>query len=323
MLNVINDNKNISFFYYYFNIEENAVPFRDLECPIIFSISTLRWWNKHIKIFVIDCSPNFLDWGVFPELLNFNVIRKPLNFNYVYKTKIELYKNLIIDININKFLLSKPSIIYNATKDITNYRDTLVVCDSDIFFLKNPLPLDSDYFNGVCCLETNTGYYYFSNGGNGVDDIFESWCSVCDSCLSNKILQKAVATNYFLKMFDILKEENFKQLGIQEEVVWLYIQEKNKNLKIKTIPSWENFNFNFLTQKNINLQKIKNIHLCTKNTKSLVNRKNRGLFCIYIKELRNIIHRMLGNEILKIIDNLEYNFFSIENNKKITKILND
>lgn len=321
MIKLTND-KNYNLFYYYFNTNANAKPYKDTKTPIVFSISTFRSWDKDTKIFVIDSSPNKLDWGIFPDLLNFSVIRKPLSFdNCEEKKEIEFNKELKIEIILDKYLLSRPSMLYSVAQEVTSRYDTIIACDCDIFFLNNPFPLDSDHFQGVCCLPGNTGYYYFTNNGDGVDEVFESWCSVCDSCLTNEILQKAVCTNYFFRMFNALKENTFKKFGLQEEVVWFYINEKNKNLKTKTISTWENFHFILLQNKNIDFYKIKNFHLCTHNPKSIISRDKRGLFCLYISEFRHMIENVLKENIKDILPNFDCDVFSIKNVNKVKNLL--
>ena len=283
--------------YYYYNLSGGKA-YNDLANPIVLSIATFRKYNPSEPIYVLDVSPTKMDWGLFPSLLNFHVIRKPMVYDV--KPPESKYK-------INKYLLAKPAEMYLLSQDKTIRRDPVIVCDSDVFFLKNPLPLSIDHTKGICCAR-NTGYYYFMNGGQGVEEIFEAWCSACSGALLDPVVQNAIQKSTNWDLFN-------------EEVVLWYIKDKYRELNINDIPVWENFWFSWLYVKSFDLSNVKNLHYCVHVDNPVIPRNERGKVCMYIKELSLIVKEVLGNHLYDVIGDFQCKSFSIHDSDKIRQII--
>lgn len=297
--------KSYNIIYYYYSLKKNNIAYEDLANPIIFSIATFRKWDKKSKIFILDASPFKNEWGNYPEILNFEVVKNPISL----KEKQKINETTSVGNSVKHYLLSKPKQVYNLVKNKIKEKECVVVVDADIFFLKNPFPLECKYKENFCIHAKNTGYYYFLKNKKNIK-ILKKWYEICEEAIENKNLQK-----------EIIEITNKK--FIQEEVVWEYFLKKYSSIKnIKNYSEYENFWFNYIYQEKHDLSKIKNIHLCIHFDNEKLCRQNKGLFCIYIKELKHYLKEVLNKNINQIVKNYEnYESFSIREKEKIKTLL--
>jgi hypothetical protein len=294
---MIASTNNIKLFFYYFNLKNNLA-YKDLSNPILFSIATFRKWNKKNKIYVLDVSPIHMNWGDFPDILNFEVIRKPL----AIKNNTHNETNSVGG-GVKNYLLLKPKKIYEAIKEKTNLGNCVMVSDADVFFIKNPIPLEANYKENFCIHKKNTGFYYFQNGKKNIEQTFRLWLETCEIAINNLSLQNDIKK---------ITKKDF----IQEETVWEYIR-KIKNVSYQEISDYENFWFNFIYNDKFDLSKVKNIHYCIHLKNPVVKKEKKGLFCMYIKELRSIIEETFQSKLYDIIGNFDCEEFSIKDKNKI------
>lgn len=150
--------------YHWWSHPNEPITYANLRTPIIASIATLRAVSD-IPIVVFDMSSRENDWGHFQDKLNFQVIRA--------KFRLSKYKNLVDGWQY----LSR---IY----DLSHYVeanglpcDTIMYVDSDVFWLRDPEPLNASaerfVFDGW-----NTGFFYYdlySRSNEIWYDIFDSY----------------------------------------------------------------------------------------------------------------------------------------------------
>jgi hypothetical protein len=147
--------------------------------PIILSIATLRAQNPDIEIDVLDCTKQedeFFDlldgreehndpqecsrWGSYPKDLKFNVWSQELRLEKDFYDK-PGYKHLsrLFDLNECQPLMRRHAMNHWGMWEIPE--DQIVIySDADVFWFKDPLPLECDgekvAFNGH-----NTGFFYY------------------------------------------------------------------------------------------------------------------------------------------------------------------
>ena len=138
-----------------FGEERTVPPYQNLRVPITLSIATLRAQNPTIPIKILDFSEYPEDWGCFPEKLNFEVINADL-FLKDY-SHIAGYRQL--------------SRIFDIRRHFTS--GTVIYCDSDVFWFKDPLPLNKNP-QKFCYDGYNSGFFYYNPEDNQeIIDIFE------------------------------------------------------------------------------------------------------------------------------------------------------
>lgn len=265
-------------YYYYKDAEESLKAFKDLANPVVLSIATFRKWNKTTMIHVLDSSRIPQDWGDWPERLQFRVYRYDQLGN-------ETFKN-----GRDKFcygMLSKPSVIFRHVRENIQHHSTVIVCDSDVFFVQNPFPLAVDHTRGICCSLENVGYWYFMNGGydgemNDAHKILELWSGLCAGAFINPHFKARLAERC-----------KWDETIVQEEAVFWYLQKVCPDLLIKDIPYTENFWFDWPGEV-YDTRKVKNLHYRVWRTHGKMKRSERGKLCLHVKELRKILLDMLS-----------------------------
>ncbi len=119
---------NVIYLYYGNQIESKKI-------PIIYSISSLRKFNKDCQIYVIDISDKNNDWSEWQEKLQFRVIFKKAKI-YDFFTSDQL-SQLPASIICTKYLD-----VLSFTKNLNE--DICVYCDCDVIWIKNPYPLEKE-----------------------------------------------------------------------------------------------------------------------------------------------------------------------------------
>lgn len=147
----------ISAVYHWWGSPEDAPPYANLRAPILLSIATLRAVSD-IPVKVLDLTGDVGDpgngrpskqWAHFPKKLNFEVIGVPAEYkNYKRLVPGWMHLSRIQDVASWPFYHGNPQ--------------TTVYVDSDVFFFRNPLPLEKNT-SKFCFNGWNSGFYYHNN----------------------------------------------------------------------------------------------------------------------------------------------------------------
>ena len=196
-------------------------------------------------------------------------------------------------------ILSKISSVYEHVKSKhIEHHETVIVSDADVFFIQNPLPLAVDHTSGICCSFDNVGYWYFMNcrdaewysNNSSAYKILELWAALCAGASADERVKESITRKF----------EPNKTIGIQEEIIFWYIQRMFPHLLIKDIPYTENFWFDWPTDA-FDMSKVKNLHYRVWRQQMKIHREEKGKICLYLKEIRNIIIDVIGEQGIKEI----------------------
>jgi hypothetical protein len=171
--------------YHYWN-DRDRKPCTDLRNPIIPSIAILRSWNPSLPVHVIDASDGFCDWKHYPDKLRFTLHRIPPQIPVKFSDR--------LGINLNSFkYLSKVFDIYNLARELP--QETIIFSDSDVFWLRDVLPLEVDDPKGLYCRDEFTGYYYFGKD-RSTDEFFRMWKKTILRGLVDRDFRMRVCAHY-------------------------------------------------------------------------------------------------------------------------------
>ena len=268
---------------------DTPLPYKNLRVPVVLSIATLRAHNNYIPVYVLDCNDYESDWMEFPEHLDFKVVKWTPHLQD-YKNK-NGWKNLSRIGDIRKFSERIPE-------------DEIIYSDSDVFWLKNPLPLmaTTDKF---CFNHYNSGFYYYDKTAKDVKkflDLFEAYVliSLNDKEIRKRI-NKTVSWDFWYYVLD--------------EVVMTYMREKESD-SVNQTPLCEHGLLRDIlvfhkTQKEgwptLDVKDLKMFHsngvlIDNKFHKVSAERKHaRGLVCLIFKELYDAVTRVLSQEEVEMI----------------------
>lgn len=181
----------------------NETP-NNLRTPILISIATLRAVSN-IPVYVLDITEKPNLWEDFPKILNFEVI--PLSpITKKYKTLIDGWQHLSRFFDLEQFHQIIPQC------------KTVIYIDSDVFWFKNPLPLDNNP-EKLCIDGWNTGFFYYNVDffNNTFSDVFKS------------LTIASIYSNDIRSLFK--KYINYNSwYGVWDEMIIGYMRENNKNL---------------------------------------------------------------------------------------------
>lgn len=257
---------NFHVIYHFWSFDSNFDFFKDCNNPIILSIATWRLYNKDIPITVLDVSNESvsIDWDYFSNLLNFNVIKcRPF-----------------ID---NRFI-SRTWDIWECANKVPE--ENIIFNDADIFWLKDPFPLEKQKTNG-CLLEGlhcggNTGVFYFNKKSQLTRVLFELWKKKSFEAISGHPDMEEYNKKHHPDCTLIIDERIYRMLS--EKYEFLY-----RNMKFSDNENFQFFNSYFLflrsKKREQNYYKditIKNIHPQSNYI------KNKKMFFAFIEELNNI-----------------------------------
>lgn len=149
--------------YHWWSHPSEPPPYKNLRTPVVLSVATLRAVST-MPILVIDTSGRVNDWAHFPAKLNFTVLSgTPALNGYRELVPGWQYLSRIYDVNAC------------AAESRLSF-DTVMYSDSDVFWLRNPLPFRRDpekfVFDGW-----NTGFYYYrpyTDGSKLWFDVFDA-----------------------------------------------------------------------------------------------------------------------------------------------------
>jgi len=148
MLYLRKPERNTAFFYYYWQPFQGEV-FLNQYNPVLCSIATLRYFQPNIPIYVVDGSETASDWGEFVAQFKLNILHRPDHFFKKFATHEQ---------EVHQQLLSKPFEVYLAAQSVSQER--IVVSDSDIFWVKDPLPLENSTTE-FSMDGHNSGFWYY------------------------------------------------------------------------------------------------------------------------------------------------------------------
>lgn len=149
----------ITVYYHWWAEECDRPKYSMLRAPLVLSIATLRAVNPDIRIVVLDGSEfdGEEDWLHFPDKLNFEVQQIEFYLKR-HKERVAGWKHLSRFFDLRR----------HASGDI-------IYCDSDVFWLKNPLPVLGNW-NRFNCDGFNTGFFYYDpTKMEFLYDVFEAY----------------------------------------------------------------------------------------------------------------------------------------------------
>jgi hypothetical protein len=262
--------------YHWWCDNPNVAPYQDLCSPVVLSIAVLRAHNRTIPITVLDLSQrDEREWGCFPELLNFEVVKwTPL-----------------LDLN-----LYKSSRLCSRVWDVWDYahripENNILFTDSDIFWLKNPFPLNEQDKCG--CLSkfycsSNTGVWYFDKTSQISEEVIRVWKFIISRVL---IRDMDFYTELCVKVTSLL-EQNF-----QDEIAFGYLIVQHPEL-YNPVGSEENFAiYRLMNKKDLeNLDNVKCLHAL-----GAVLGCRKGRICLVLRELKDAIEKVLNKDQIEMI----------------------
>jgi hypothetical protein len=257
--------------------------YKNARTPVVASIATLRA-TSDIPIVVLDMTGEETDWGRFPAKLNFQIERRSFYLSQ-YKELVTGYKHLSRIFDIEKWSSE------NAKEK------TIIYCDSDIFFFKNPFPLAvaTDKF---CWDGWNTGFFYFKQN----DVTYKKFYSLFEKYTLEAIFAESVRQ-------DMKKFVGYDDwYGVWDEMVLGYMKNQHPDV-FNTIPNTEHVTCRSISQ--IKISEAKVFHGNGTFVPHPIQNLNhaRGLLCLAIEEFYQQICQYLNQEDLKEIygqNTLEY-----------------
>lgn len=260
---------------------------KNLRDPIILSIASFRKHHPKMPIYVIDMGNN-ANWEDWPVILRFKVLKRPWSL-------IGLSFKKPKGIPVSPKVLSRPDAILWAINWIQE--ELIIHADSDVIFLKHLFPLHGkpEDIN----ISSNIGLFYFNKNSDQSKLFMELWTSLCVGGLLNPIILENIATEAFphspifheerVSKYILSKYKNQFSFGKEEDLVY------------------ENCLLHYLYALQLDIDKIKTIHLNYAGVNSEIDRNERGKWFLAIKESNTAIKEILGNHISKIfLDPEEY-----------------
>jgi hypothetical protein len=252
--------KNTHVIYHWWCDDPKTQPHQNINYPIILAIASLRFYNKHVEISVLDlsfCDRPKEDWGIFPELFNFKVVKW----------------SPILDLS-----LPKSSRFCSRVWDIWEYSQTLdqrniLFSDCDVFWFQDPIPFSNQVDGKIENLNCNhnTGLFYFDKKCKKAKDSFDLWKSIISRVL--------IGDEKHLK--EIYEIRSGTRNCFNDEFAFNYLMVRFPEFYKKIGTTEHCFLGSFYQYKNID--KIKNIHFYNAS----IGQK-RGLVFLIIKELNKI-----------------------------------
>lgn len=265
----MNENNPTVVYHWWARLEENPVC-SNLSHPIILSIATLRSVNKNINVIVYDCSEHENDWKDYKEKLNFSVIKCSFYLKTHY-SHIKGYELLSRIFDIRR--MQNGQIIY---------------CDSDIFWLKDPLPLICD-IKKFCFDNYNSGFFYCDLSSDHVKkmlDIFEAYTI---TALNNK--------EFCSKLKLMTEYQNWPY--VWDEIVLTYMLQDVPEL-FEIIPVEEHMFARSIFEANKNEAKLLHCNgmmISNPNAKIKYEKEHsRGLVCLMFEEFYSNIKKVLSED---------------------------
>jgi hypothetical protein len=289
--------------YHWWAEEAEQPAYSNISHPVLLSIATLRAVNKDIPIKVFNFSEyqtTSSEWIHFQEKLNFEVHKS--NFFLEKYSHVKGYE-----------LLSRLF-------DIRQSDSSVIYCDTDVFWMKDPLPLEYDgskfSFDGF-----NSGFFYYDYESPAVKEMFDIFDAYTITALNDK------------DFCQIIKEKEKIDYEpwyyIWDEIILTYMSHNGMEHLFDIIPLEEHGIARTLYKTD--KSKLKMLHcngLVIKNpTSQRVSeiKHSRGLACLLFKELYSNICKILDEKDLELIFTkekikdclaMQISLFDIEENSK-------
>lgn len=255
--------------YHWWSLESDSPPHQNIRVPIIGSIATLRAVDKTIPIYVLDCSDHDVDWHGYDKFLNFKIIKTQF-FLKDYRHR-NGWQNLSRIFDLRRTEIPEKILLYS---------------DSDVFWIKSPLPLEKSP-NKFCFNGTNSGLFYFDKTSPDVAQFFNLFEAFTITALNDE-------------SFRIITRQYTGQIPffVIDEQVLTYMHVKMREL-FNTLDIPEHFTLYNVTQ-HTDLSKLKNLHLhavIVENPLEVIDWKkrwNRGATLIFIQELYDLMNSILS-----------------------------
>jgi hypothetical protein len=255
-------------------------PYENTVAPIALSIATLRAVSD-IPIVVFDISNDYKDWGDLPKRLNFRV-EKVTSTLEPYKDIVPGWKHLsrLFDIEYwGRFRLPQDA--------------TLMYVDSDVFFLKDPLPLACN--PGKFCWDNwNTGFFYYNSWSKDNQKLLEIFKTFSITAFFDEAFRERLrASTHYDSWY-----------GVWDEMVLKYISSLYPEL-FTVIPKFEHTTAK--TLKSVDPREAKMFHCNSLMVGDAVSGyvHSRGVICLIFREFYEKLTKFLG------LDDLN-RFFSAE-----------
>lgn len=269
--------KNLTVTYHWWQSAEERPAYSNLSHPVLLSIATLRAVNPSIKIQILNCSNEKTlnsDWAHFQEKFDFHIIDSELS--------LEEYKHIS-----GYKLLSR---IFDVRK---HSNSQVLYCDSDVFWLRDPLPLTCD-INKFCFDGYNSGFFYYDNDSPTVNQMLNLFESYTITALNDKRFCQMIKekTNYDAWPY------------IWDETILRYMNETGLHDMFEIVPLEEHGVIRSIGSIKNELKMLHCNGLMIKNPKAkrLSERDHsRGLACLLFKEFYDNIRKVLTDSELKMI----------------------
>ncbi|CAE7860313.1 unnamed protein product [Symbiodinium microadriaticum] len=232
-----------------------------------------RWvyWHANLPIYVIDVSNTKNFWGDYPRQFDFEVIQQKSVYADIERQESELFGP------VSHELLGKTNDVWHFSSRL-NF-DYYAVLDSDLFWVKHPLPFygsgSEDFW---IAKDANTGFYYYHKDAC---DFIYLWRGLNNLAVWEEKFRRRVCefTGYDT---------------IQEEAVCSYAVKKFGNCNFKRYPTSENFATSCygFRKKHDEAKDAKVLHILSKNCKD----KNNLAVANSIIEVREMMQRMFSEE---------------------------
>jgi hypothetical protein len=289
---------NTVYYHWFPEPSDGRQPWKALRCPIILSIATLRAADPHIPIKVL-CDADWLQWGEYPRSLNFEVKHIPFHLKH-YEDKAG-WKHL--------------SRLFDLNRHATG---TVIYSDSDVFWLKSPLPLAEDPVH-FCSDGFNTGLFYYDSSSDIVRKFFELFEAYTIGALNCKEIRQ------LLKTYVGYEEWYY----VWDEMTLTYMSRKHRDL-FQEVPREEHASARDL-KEDIDFWRLKSFH-CNgtvvynqATTNQSYKEHSRGLMCVLVKEWWNAINKVLDPSDIFSVEELEtympMQFSILEESSRITSTL--
>lgn len=280
--------ENYHVIYVWWSDNPKIKPWQNLEYPVILAIASLRLHNKNCKISVLDVSffeRPISDWEPFTSILDFQLVKW----------------NSLLDLN-----LPKSSKLNSRVWDVWKYskqleENKIVFADSDIFWFRDPFPLDGEIDGKIkgFYANRNLGLFYFDKNCKETKKTFDLWKGL--------IARVLIKDNDCFQ--EICKVRPSSIHSFNEESAFNYIQNFFPECYNKIPPEEHAPIVTYLLYKNnINFNNLKNIHCLYQ-----VIGRQRALIFLLFKEL-NLVKYFFDN-------NTWFQIFGKNNLNKFKKLI--
>ena len=258
-------------YYHIFTSKDESPSYSNLRVPTLLSIATLRAVNPSIKITVLDGSEES-DWGTFKKNLDFEV--RPIEFCLKERWQhIQGWQHLSRIFDLNRHA------------DV----DDVIYCDSDVFWLKDPLPLACDP-EKFCFDGYNTGYFYFDLRSPYMDSFFEIFEAYTISAMADKKIREILKSYVgYDAWYDVWDEMITTFMVASHEELFNFMPPEEHSTARRLVGYTKMFHCNGTMMSNyFPKRKGERLH-------------SRGLLCLVIKEFYDNICKVLDVDDLNLI----------------------